>query len=116
MPRLKNKRRFGRKRDQRRALFSSLAKSLIIHGKIKTTEAKAKELRPYIEKLVTKAKVNTIHNRRILAGRLSDKAAEKLIKEIAPKYESFEKGGYTRIVKMGPRQEDGARIAIIEFV
>ncbi len=115
MPRLKNKRRFGRKRDQRRALFASLARALILNEKIKTTEAKAKELRPFIEKLVTKGKEDSLHSRRILAARLSDDVAEKLIKEIGPKYKD-RSGGYTRIIKLVPRKDDSAKMAIIEFV
>ena len=115
MPRVKNKRRFGRKRDQRRALLASLARALIVHGKIKTTQAKAKELRSYFEKLVTRAREDTIHNRRILTARLSDDVAKKLIKDIAPRYKDRQ-GGYTRIVKLTPRQEDGAKMAIIELV
>ncbi len=115
MPRIKNKRRFGRKRDQRRALLASLARALVVNEKIKTTEAKAKELRSYIEKLVTRAKEDSVHNRRILTARLSDDVAKKLIKDIGVRYKD-RNGGYTRIVKMGPRKEDGARMAIIEFV
>ncbi len=115
MPRIKNKRRFGRKRDQRRALLSSLARALVVNGRIKTTEAKAKELRPYFEKLVTRAKIDSVHNRRVLVSRLSEDVAKKLVKEIGPKYKEVN-GGYTRIVKTEPRQEDGARMAIIELV
>lgn len=115
MPRIKNKRRFGRKKDQRRALLSSLARALVINGRIKTTEAKAKELRPYFEKLITRAKEDTVHNRRVLVSRLSEDTAKKLVKEIGPKYKDVN-GGYTRIIKTEPRQEDGAKMAIIELV
>ncbi len=115
MPRIKNKRRFGRKRDQRRALLFSLARALILNEKIKTTEAKGKELRPFIEKLVTRGKEDNIHNRRILAKRLSDDVAKKLVKDIGVRYKERE-GGYTRVLKLGPRQEDGAKMVIIEFV
>ncbi len=115
MPRIKNKRRFGRKRDQRRALLSSLARALVVNGRIKTTEAKAKELRPYFEKLITRAKEESVHNRRVLTSRLSEDVAKKLVKEIGPKYKDVN-GGYTRIIKTEPRQEDGARMAIIELV
>jgi large subunit ribosomal protein L17 len=90
-------------------------RALVINGKIKITEAKAKELRPLIEKMITKARKETIHNRRVLASRTSDEVAEKLIKEIAPKYKD-RPGGYTRIIKTGQRFEDGARMAIIELV
>jgi large subunit ribosomal protein L17 len=115
MPRIKNKRRFGRKKDQRHALLASLARALILNEKIQTTEAKAKELRPFIEKLVTRSKENSISNRRVLTSRLSEDVAEKLVKEIGPRY--IERpGGYTRIMKLGPRLEDGAVMVIIEFV
>ncbi len=115
MPRIKNKRRFNRKKDQRRALLLSLSRALILKEKIQTTEAKAKELRSFIEKLITRAKEDTIYNRRILASRLSEEVAKKLVKEIGPRYKD-RAGGYTRIMKLGQRQEDGARIAIIELV
>ena len=98
-------------------LLSSLALNLIVRGKIKTTEAKAKELRPYIEKMVTRAKSDTVANRRVLVARLSNRKREtkKLFEVIAPKYVD-QAGGYTRILKMGPRKSDSAKMAIIEFV
>ncbi len=115
MPRIKNKRRFGRVSSQRRALFNSLASALIEREKIKTTEAKAKELRPLVEKMVTFAKEESIHRRRVAEKRLSPDIAKKLFKEIGPRYKE-RPGGYTRILKLGPRKTDGARMAIIEFV
>ncbi len=115
MPRVKNKKRFGRKRDQRRALILSLSRALVVNEKIKTTHAKARELRPFIEKTVTRAKENTVFNRRFLARRFSDEVAKKLIEEIGPRYKD-RPGGYTRIVKLGQRGEDGAEMAVIEFV
>ncbi len=115
MPRIKNKRRFGRKRDQRRALLASLCRGLILNEKIKTTEAKAKELRSFIEKVVTRSKEDSVHTRRILKKRFSDDVVRKLISEIGPRYKD-RAGGYTRIIKTGPRVEDGAKMAIIEFV
>ncbi len=115
MPKVKNKRRFGRKKDQRHALLVSLSRALVVNGKIKTTEAKAKELRPFIEKIVTRAKEDSVYNRRVLASRLSDNTAKKLVEEIGPRYKERE-GGYTRIIKTGRRKEDGAQMAIIEFV
>lgn len=108
-------RKFGRESAQRKALLKALATNLIVNGKIKTTEAKAKSLRPEFEKLVTRAKKNTIHSKRLLNGFLSSEAAKKLISEIAPKYVS-RPGGYTRIIKAGPRKSDGARMAYIEIV
>ncbi len=115
MPRIKNKRRFNRKKDQRRALLLSLARALVLKEKIETTEAKAKELRSFAEKLITRSKEDTLYNRRILARGLSEDVAKKLIKEIGPRYKD-RSGGYTRIMKLGQRQEDGARMAVIELV
>ena len=110
------KRKFGRNKNQKRALINSLALSLIVREKIKTTEPKAKELRPFIEKLITKAKKDTIANRRLIISKLSNrKEVEKLFKVIAPKYID-KKGGYTRVLKLGARKSDGALMAIIEFV
>ncbi len=113
----KSIRKFGRKRNVRKALICSLAISLVKYGKIETTEAKAKELRPYVEGLVTKAKVDTVANRRLVAARLINQAAEttKLFTEIAPKFKNVP-GGYTRITKLGARLSDAAPMAIIEFV
>jgi large subunit ribosomal protein L17 len=94
----------------------SLAVSLIEHGSIETTEAKAKELRPYIEKLITKGKEDTLASRRSITARLGGSlAAKKLAEEIAPRY-SERKGGYTRIVKMARRGGDAAALAMIELV
>ncbi len=115
MPRIKNKRRFGRKKDQRKALFSSLIRHLVLNEKIKTTEAKAKELQGRIEKVITRSKEDNVHVRRILEKHLSPEVARKLVKEIGVRYKD-RPGGYTRILKLGPREKDGARIAIIELV
>lgn len=89
--------------------------SLIRDEKIKTTEAKAKELRPNIEKLITKAKKDTLANRRVAISRIGTVATGKLFKDIAPRYEN-RAGGYTRIVKLGKRAGDASPMAIIEFV
>ena len=112
-----NKRKFGRKRKVRVALVSSLALNLIIRGKIKTTEPKAKELRPFVEKLVTKAKKGDMASRRSVISTLTGRRPEtkKLFEVIAPKYVE-RKGGYTRIFKLGQRKSDGTKMAIIEFV
>jgi large subunit ribosomal protein L17 len=113
----KSIRKFGRKRNVRNALLKSLAISLIRHGKIETTEAKAKELRPFIESLVTKAKIDNVASRRLIASRLINQEDEtrKLFNEIAPKFKET-MGGYTRIIKLGARLSDSAKMAIIEFV
>ncbi|MDO8659428.1 MAG: 50S ribosomal protein L17 [Candidatus Parcubacteria bacterium] len=111
------KRKFGRGKVQRNALMNSLALNLIVREKIKTTEPKAKELRPFIEKLVTRAKKNDLATKRLIIAKLSNRSREvkKLFDVIAPKY-ADKKGGYTRIVKLGARKADGAPMAIIEFV
>lgn len=108
-------RKLGRKTKPRTALFKSLMHHLVKYGKIETTEAKAKEMRPKIEKLVTKAKTKTLANQRLLAKALPQITVRKLVKEIGPKYEK-RPGGYTRIIKMGGRKGDGSRMAVIEFV
>lgn len=111
------KRKFGRTKNQRNALVNSLALNLIVREKIKTTEPKAKELRPFIEKIVTHAKKNNLANVKLVVSRLSNRKKEvkKLFDVIAPRYID-KKGGYTRIIKMGVRKSDGAKMAIIEFV
>jgi large subunit ribosomal protein L17 len=102
---------------ERRALLNSLALNLIVREKIKTTETKAKELRPFIEKLITQAKRGDLATRRMLISKLSNRSQEvkKLFKILAPRY-ADKKGGYTRILKLGTRKADGVPMAIIEFV
>jgi len=96
----KKQRKFGRVRKQRVALMNELARSLILYGKIETTEAKAKELRPFIEKLITRSKTNSVFSRRILASRLNNNESivKKLIEDLGPRYKD-RSGGYTRITK-----------------
>ncbi|OQY49127.1 MAG: 50S ribosomal protein L17 [Anaerolineaceae bacterium 4572_78] len=109
-------RKLGRKSAQRKALLRGLATELIRHGKIQTTEAKAKSVQPVVEKLITLAKRGDLHARRLVAGRLYDPAIlQKLFDELAQIYESRH-GGYTRIYKLGPRKGDGAPMAFIELV
>lgn len=109
-------RKFGRERNQRRAFLRSLAVNLIVHGKIKTTTARAKELRPLIEKMVTRARAGDLLARRLLLARLGRLAAmRKLITDIAPRYRA-RAGGYTRITKLPARRSDGCPQALIEFV
>lgn len=112
-----NVRKFGRTNSQRDALLKGLMLALIAHGKIETTEAKAKELRPEIEKMVTKANVGTLASRRLVISRLYNLTAEanKLINEIAPKYKG-RTGGYTRITKLPRRSGDASKMAVIEFI
>ena len=111
-----NVRKFGREKTQRHALMRSLARNLIRDSRITTTLAKAKEIRPYVEKLVTTAKSGTVASRRLIVSRIQGKAeAKKLVDTIAPKYKD-RKGGYTRIVRMPDRDLDNSAMALIEFV
>ena len=109
--------KLGRKQGHRDALLSNLAVSLIEHGRIKTTIAKAKAVRPFVEKLVTKAKNGTLHSRRMALADLrhNEGAVAKLFTEIGP-LNSERKGGYTRIVKLGQRRSDASEMAFIEWV
>jgi large subunit ribosomal protein L17 len=109
-------RQLRRTSEQRLALLRNLATSLIESEAIVTTEAKAKELRPFVEKLITKAKSGTLHARR-LAGKHIHKraAADKLFQELGPRF-AQRKGGYTKILKTGHRKGDGADLARIELV
>lgn len=115
MRKLNKGRKLSRKKGPRKALLRTLANSFFLHGKIKTTEAKAKELRVVVEKIITKAKKNEVLSRRTIAKFLSKDMAKKAIEGIAPKYKE-RNGGYTRIIKLGPRNSDGAKIVIIELV
>ncbi|QQG45108.1 MAG: 50S ribosomal protein L17 [Candidatus Sungiibacteriota bacterium] len=114
MRHLKKGRKFGRERNQRRALLKSLASSFFMLGRIKTTEAKAKELRSHAEPFITRAKNPTLVNRRYLARFFDERTAKKVF-ERANEFKNRQ-GGYTRIIKSGRRTSDGARMAIIEFV
>jgi large subunit ribosomal protein L17 len=111
-------RKFNRKSNVRLAFMRSLARALVMEGRIMTTEPRAKELRPYIEKMITRAKAgNMVTDIRILASDMGGQldVAQKLIKDIAPKY-TTRNGGYTRILKTPARLSDGAPMALIEFV
>jgi large subunit ribosomal protein L17 len=109
-------RRLKRTGEQKLALMRGLAQALIERGAIETTEARCKELRPFVERLITKAKSGTLHDRR-LAGKHVQKREinDKLFTEIGPKFAS-RAGGYTRILKVGHRKGDGAEMARIELV
>lgn len=110
-------RKFGRDKTQKKALLNSLALNLIVREKIKTTLPKARELRPFIEKLITRAKGGNLATRRLVMAKLSNRSSEvkKLFEVIAPRYKDI-KGGYARILKLGVRKSDGASMAIIEFI
>lgn len=111
--------KFGRQAGQRLALMRSLVNNMITHGRITTTEAKAKALRPTIEKLVTKARGADVAVVRDITSALGNNkvTTAKLVKEIAPKFEGRQ-GGYTRIIKLGARsgRGDASPMAVIEFV
>src|SRR5476651_1707343 len=112
----KNTRKLGRTSQHRDAMLANLVASLIIHKRIKTTLAKAKAARPLAEKLVTLGKGGTLHDRRLAVAKIGQKDAVALLfKSIAPGFKD-RKGGYTRIIKLGPRQSDSALIAFLEWV
>jgi large subunit ribosomal protein L17 len=116
MPAPRKGARFGGSPSHQRALLANLAASLIEAGAITTTEAKAKALRPYVEKLITKAKHGGVHNQRLVVAKIHDKdATHKLFVDIGPRY-ADRNGGYTRILKLGPRAGDAAPMARIELV
>jgi large subunit ribosomal protein L17 len=109
---------FGRPRKGRIALLRSLARSLILHGKMETTLAKAREIRPFVEKLITKSKENTLTVRRTLTsalGTIDTDAVDVLVNELGPRFKE-RAGGYTRIIKTGTRLSDASPKASIEFV
>ena len=108
-------RKLGRETGQRGALLKSLSRSLVIKGSMKTTEARAKETRKVVEKLVTRAKNPTLANTRMIISALGDAAVAKKLVEKASGYKE-RAGGYTRIVKLGQRKGDGSPMALIEFV
>ncbi len=115
MRHLRKGRKFGRVRKVRKAFLRNLEVHLVLKGKIKTTLARAKELRPRVEKHVTFAKNNSLAHRRQLIRKLPPKAVERLMSEIAPRFQN-RAGGYTRIIRMPARKSDGAKMAVIEFV
>ena len=111
----KRKKIISRGVSHRKALIQSLAKSLIIHGKISTTNTKAKIVRSYVERLITTGKNDNLSSRRKLIRKLnSNKLAHKVIKDISPRYKN-RAGGYTKIIKIGRRKGDGAPLVYITF-
>jgi large subunit ribosomal protein L17 len=112
----KNTRKLGRTSQHRDAMLANLVASLIQHKRVKTTLAKAKAARPLAEKLVTLGKTGTLHARRLAVAKIGQKdAVSMLFKDIAPGFKD-RKGGYTRIIKLGPRQSDSAPTAFLEWV
>ena len=109
-------RKLSRRRDQRRALLRGLVAELIRHERITTTLAKAKETRVAAEKLITHGKKGTLHHRRLALAQVPNtKVVKKVFDDVAPRY-AERAGGYTRIIKLGPRQGDAAAMALIELV
>ena len=109
-------RKLGRTTAQRTAMLRAMGTFLLENGKIETTLTRAKEVQAMAEKMITTAKEDTLHNRRlVLAFVTKEDVTSKLFKEIAPKY-SDRNGGYTRVTKIGPRRGDAAEMAIIELV
>ena len=109
-------RQLSRTASHRKALLANMATSLFQHERIVTTEAKAKELRPYAERLITLARRGDLHVRRLVESRLKDRdVAQRLFKEVGPRF-ATRPGGYTRIIKLGHRAGDGAEIARIELL
>ena len=115
----KKGRKLNRTASHRKALFSNLAASLVIHKKIRTTEAKGKELRTYVERLVTYAKRGDIHGRRLIQKKISGKRGKEianiLLHDIAPAF-ADRHGGYTRLIKLNNRKNDNAPVSLVEFV
>ena len=95
--------------------MKSLALALVVNGKIKTTDAKAKELRPYVEKMVSQGRLGTLASRRNLVSKIGVIGADKIVKDISPKY-TGRAGGYTRITKLPARVSDGSLMAVIELI
>lgn len=108
--------KLGRTTAHRRAMFRNQLASLVVHGRIQTTLAKAKALRPVAEKMITRGREDTVHARRLVRRWLPNRDhVKKLFDEIAPRY-ADRPGGYLRITKLGPRKGDAAELAVIEFV
>ena len=109
-------RKLGRDASHRKALYSNLTGSLIVHGRIETTEAKAKAVKPFAEKMITLAKRGDLSARRqAMAALRSNDVVHALFADVAPRF-ADRPGGYTRIVKMGPRQGDAAEMVLLELV
>lgn len=109
-------RKLGRRSDHRSAMLRNQVSSLIEHGRITTTVTRAKETRQMAEKMMTLAKKNDLHSKRAISSYIYDKdLARKLVEDLAPQYVD-RNGGYTRILKLGPRRGDGSEMAILEWV
>ncbi|MDR7556797.1 MAG: 50S ribosomal protein L17 [Armatimonadota bacterium] len=110
------RRKLGRDTGERRALFRDLVGGLILHERIRTTDARAKETKKIADSLIATALANDVHARRQVRRFLTDpKVLKRLFREIVPRYQAG-RGGYTRVVKLGPRRGDGAEMALVELV
>ncbi|MFZ5807002.1 MAG: 50S ribosomal protein L17 [Verrucomicrobiota bacterium] len=116
MRHLKRTVKLGRKSQHRDAMLANLACSLIQHGRVTTTLAKAKAMKPLVDKIVTIGKKGDLHHRRLAVSKLKHPATvKKLFADVAPRFKDRQ-GGYTRILKLGPRYSDSAKMALIEWV
>lgn len=115
MKHLRIHRKFGRKADFRKSFLWNLINDLILKERIRTTEARAKEIRPIVEKAITRSKADNLSNRRLLLKKLSPKSVNKLFKDLSSRFISRD-GGYSRILKSEIRKNDGAKMAIIELL
>lgn len=116
MPRPSKGPRLGGNSAHERAILRNLSRSLIEHGRVVTTEPKARKLRPFVEKLITKARKGNLHSRRLVLAELGDREiVHRLFADVAPLV-ADRPGGYTRILKLGQRRGDGAPMAIVELV
>jgi len=116
MPQPKKGARLGGGPSHQRKILANMTAQLIEHERVTTTHAKAREVRPYAEKIITKARRGDLHARRMVLAKIGDNdVVTKLFDEVAPRY-ADRPGGYTRITKLGPRRGDGAEMAVIELV
>ncbi|MCG8469173.1 MAG: 50S ribosomal protein L17 [Gemmatimonadetes bacterium] len=111
----KKGRELSRTHSHKKAMLRNMATSLILHERIRTTDAKAKELRPFAERLITLAKRGDLHSRRLAGRQIADaEALEKLFEQLGPRFQE-RPGGYTRVLKLGARKGDGAELSLIEL-
>jgi large subunit ribosomal protein L17 len=116
MPRPKKGPRLGGSAAHQKAMLRNLAQELLFEERITTTVSRAKQLRPFVEKLITKARAGSLHDRRKILAEIEDaEVVTRLFDDVAPRY-ADRPGGYTRIVRIGPRRGDGAEMAVIELV